>query len=239
MRNFLVLLALLGAVGGGVYLWAYKKKEVKELADSAQGYPEAKSPKEAADLFRKAIKERKYGKAAKYTTAKYAEMLNKGDEAARKLGEAIDNLAYQMNERSVATDELRIVLYGFDPFPKDITITVGKETDTVALATISPEGVKLVGQGRPYDTWAVDRGFWGALYAGLSSQAKIVKEGEAWKFDFPVTPTMQASVTRLNDKYKYYAQLLEKVSGELKRDPSTKEDFKRRLKEILEEAARN
>jgi hypothetical protein len=33
--------------------------------------------------------------------------------------------------------------------------------------------------------------------------------------------------------------LLDKVSGELKRDPSTKEDFKRRLKEILEEAARN
>jgi hypothetical protein len=249
MRAILLLLVLAALGTGGYFLYKNKfdvkkaaedaRKELGGAVDEARGYPDAKSPKEAADLFRKAIKDRKYDKAAKYTTAKYAEILKKGDDAARKLGEAIDNLSYQMSERSVATDEMKIVLYGFDPFPKDILITVSKETDKDAVAVIAPEGVRLVGQGRPYDTWAIDRGFWGALYAGLPSQVKIVKEGDVWKLDFPVGPAMQASVTRLNDKYKYYAQLLDKVSTELKRDPSTKEDFKRRLKEILEEAARN
>jgi hypothetical protein len=239
MRNVIVLIALLGAVGGGVYLWVYKKKEVKELADSARGYPEAKTPKEAADLFVKAIKERKYDKAAKYTTGKYAELLNKGDDAARKLGEAIDNVSYQMQERSVMTDEMKIVLYGLDPFPKNITVTVD-ESGKEPVATIAPEGVRLAGQST-YSTWRIDHGIWSAFSGGVppAGKVKVVKEGDAWKLDFPATAAVQTTVARLNEKHKVYVQKLEILTKEIKNEADTKENVMRRMKELLEDAAKD
>ena len=239
MRKLIVLLALAGVVGGGIYLYVYKKKEVKELVDSAKGYPEAKTPKEAADYFRKAIKERKYDTAAKYCTEKYAEILRKGDDAAEKLGKAIDNVAYQMTERSVMTDEMRIILYGFDPFPKDIIITVSKETEKEAVATIAPEGIKLAGSSREYDRWKIDLDFWGALYRNLPSTVKVVKEGDAWKLDFPAPPALQTSVARLNDRHKVYVQKLEILTKEIKNEADTKDNVKKRLKELLEDAAKD
>lgn len=242
MRKLIVLIAILAIAGGGAYLWIYKKKEVKEQIDSARGFEEAKTPKEAADLFRKAIKERKYDMAAKYCTPKYAEILRSGDEAARKLGKAIDNLSYQLTEQSVMTDEMRVVLYGFDPFAKDISITVGNESDREALATIAPEGIKFVGQNSPFSTWKIDLGFWGAFTAGpmfVPLKVKIVKEGEVWKLDFSTPPPVQLSVSRLNEKYNVYVKKMEIMSTEIKNQADTKENALKRLKELLEDAAKD
>jgi hypothetical protein len=251
MRAILLLLVLAALGTGGYFLYKNKfdvkkaaeeaRKEIGGAVDEVRGYPEAKTPKEAADLFKKAIKERKYDKAAKYTTAKYAEMLNKGDDAARKLGVAIDNVSYQMQERAVLTDEMKLVFYGFDPFPKDINITVSNENEKDAVATLIPEGVKLTGQSSPYSTWQIDRGFWNALSGGAppAGRVKIIKEGDVWKLDFPTSPKLQTSVARLNEKYKTYVQKLEILTKEIKNEADTKENVMRRMRELLEDAAKN
>jgi hypothetical protein len=50
---------------------------------------------------------------------------------------------------------------------------------------------------------------------------------------------MQRSVIRLNDRAKYYAGLIDKLSTELKNEPETQEDFKKRLKTLFEEAKKS
>jgi hypothetical protein len=249
MRLIMAVVFLGAAGGGGYYLWKHNgdinkaaadvKKDFGGAVDQASGYPDAKTPTEAADLFRKAIKERKYDAAAKYCTGKYAEMLRKGDAGAAKFGEAIDNVSYQMTERSVMTDEMKVVLFYLDPFPKDVSLTVSNETDNDAWVTIAPEGIKLTGSNREFDSWKIDRQMFGTMYASLPPRVKAVKQGDVWKLDFPAPPQLQTSVTRLNDKYRTYVQKLEILTREIKNEADTKENVKKRMKELLEDAAKD
>jgi hypothetical protein len=249
MRSILAIVLLGAAGGGGYYLWKHNgdvnkaaadvKRDLGGAVDQASGYPDAKTPKEAGDLFRKAIKERKYDMAARYCTDKYAEMLRKGDQGAAKFGEAIDNVSYQMSQRSVMTDEMKIVLFCLDPFPKDVSLTVSNETDKEAWVTIAPEGIRLTGSSHEFDAWKIDHQMFGTMYASLPPRVKAVKQGEVWKLDFPAPPVLQTSVTRLNDRYRTYVQKLEILTREIKNEADTKENVKKRMKELLEDAAKD
>lgn len=241
---------LLAALGIGGYLVLFKRDKLKELAEDVQGYSAAKTPKEAADKFREAIKNRNFKAAAKYCTDRYATELKKGADAAGELAQALDDLTSRMVQSGVMTDELKIILYLYDPFWKDITITIAKETDTEAEATLVIDGLKFEGQGRAYESWnlasknTVMRAFtYGWPMPPAELKVKIKKEGEGdkmqWRIDFPVSEKLQASVTRLNDYYKDYVNPIKIISQEIKNDPTTKENVKKRLKELLEEAARN
>ena len=248
--RLIMIIIILGVLGTGGYLLWKNNGNVKKAVDEARqevntvvgdvsGYPDAKTPKEAADLFRKAIRERKYESAAKYCTDSYAEILKKCSTAANKLGTSIDNVTYQLNEHSLNTDEMKLILYFFDPFPKELLITVSNVTDKDAVASLTPEGINLTGSSLEFSNWHVDTRFWGALYLNLPRNIKIVKQGENWKLDFPIPAELQVSSTRLNDKYKTYVQRLDKLSREIKNDPETKEKTKTRMKELLEDAAKD
>ena len=259
MVRVIVIAVVLAAVGGGIYFVVKNKGNVKDaveevkkdaqdarkgaghIVDEARGYPDAKTPKEAADLFTKAIKERKYKTAAKYCTAKYGELLTDGDAAGNKLGEAIDNLSGQMTLRNVMNDEMKTVLYVFDPFNKAITITVGNESEKEALATLVPNLPTLTGQSNPFTNWKIDPSFWGAFTGGplvVPLKVKLVKEGDVWKFDFPNTVAVQVGVARLKDRHNVYVQKMETISKEIKNDADTKENVLRRMKELFEDAAK-
>jgi hypothetical protein len=258
MGKLIVIVLLLAAAGGGYYLWKSGgdvKKAVQDIkhdagtvAGEASGFPAAKTPKEAVDLFTKAIKERKYDMAAKYCTSAYADELKRANKEAEKLGEALDNLTSQMASRNVANDEMRWVLFYYDPFPKDFTITVEKPTDTEAVGVMTPPLPQVNNQQAVFDAkWNVDDSFMNALYPypplhrvvpSLPQKVKMVKEGEEWKFDFPDPAAVQQSVTRIKNRGSYYANQLTNLSSELKTDASTQsqQGFKARLKTILEEA---
>jgi len=217
------------------------KKGGGEAVGEVTGYPAAKTPKEAADLFSNAIKERKYSTAAKYCTGPYAEELKSVNDGAKKLGTAIDDLSYRMSEKSVMNDEMRVVLFFFDPFPKDFTITVEKPTDTEAVGVITPPAPKLTNHQAKFDTtWNVDRTFFNALYPMVNdapvTKVKIKKEGEEWKLEFPDPASLQKTVLRLKDRANYYAGRLDVLATELKRDAESQSDFKARLKKELEDA---
>ena len=241
-----IILALLGVVLAGVgYLVIFKKKQLGQLADSASGFPDAKSPKEAVDLFRKAIKERSYKMAAKYCTKPFADDLLKGAEAGTALGEQIDALVSRMNDDKVMTDELRLILFYYDPFWKELNPTISNETATDATAIIKLEGLTIPGtQVRPFEQWSINAKMFRTLsrsfpLPGGVYNVPVKKEGEIWKLSFTVTTDQQQATTFLNDHYMDYAKPFKILSAEIKRDPQTKEDVKKRLKELLEEASRN
>ena len=133
MRRLLFFgLAVVVVIGGG-YLFLFKRGDVVR---AAKGYKKADTPQAAADMFKRAVEKREYDMAAHYCTAGFAEQLVRGSTAAAGLGEAIDNLTYQMKERSLIRDEVKVTLYALDPFPKDVQITVGKENGDTAEATM-------------------------------------------------------------------------------------------------------
>lgn len=244
MRQLIFVIAGAIVLLGAAYLFLFKRDKLKELAEEAQGYGPAKTAKECVDQFVKAIKERKYNMAAKYVTAKYAEELRKGHEAGNELATAIDNLISRMQNDGVMTDEMKIVLYFYDPFYKEITVAVEKETDSTAQAIFTAEGITLAGQGRQYENWSIDNRMFRTLSVDWPLPPKkfscpMKKEEDGWKIDVPVSQNQQAATQRLKDKYKDYTRPLEILSREIKNEPSTKENVKKRMKELLEEAARN
>ena len=244
MRKLIVLVALGCVVLIGGYLYLFQWGKVRATFESARGYPEAKTPKEAVDLFRKAVQARDYEMAAKYCTSRYAEELRKGAHAAKELGTAIDNLTSQLKDNGVLSDEVKLVLYYYDPFQKDVTFTVDKESADAAEATIAFDGLGGFTQQRPFSDWNLDPRVMRALsydfpLPGTSGKLYLKKEAGAWKLDVPVSQNQQAATTRINDRYKDYLNPFKIVSQEVKNDPTTKENVKNRLKTLLEEASRN
>ncbi|VTS00723.1 hypothetical protein [Tuwongella immobilis] len=245
MRRILVLIAIVAVVGVGGYLFLFKKKDLRNMLDSASGYPPATNAKEAVDLFAKAIKNRDYRQAAKYVTDPFARELDKGADAAKELGEGIDDLTSRMKNDGVITDEIQIILFSFDPFWKELTPAIVKESGSEATATFLFEGLTFRGQDRAFESWRLDLRMMRALSVDFplppaKITAKVVKQSDdSWKIAFPASVAQQAATSRLIDRYKDYVNPFKIVSQEIKRDPTTKENVKKRLKELLEEAAQN
>lgn len=241
MPRILGLLVLVALVGGGAYVFLFKKTDAER---TVKGYKKAETPQVAADMFKEAVKNRDYDMAALYCTAGYAEQLKRGGAAAKKLGTAIDNLSYQLNERKLARDEVKLVLALLDPFPKDIQITVGKESGGTAEGTIVFTGPATSGDNPSAGNWSLKPEIYLALVRsvkmskGGTAVVPMKKEGEEWKFDFPTDANLQQRVGYLNEKYMNYVNPMEKVTQEVKNDSAVREDVTNRIKTLLEQAAK-
>lgn len=233
MRQLIALLVVLGLLGGGAYLYFFKRSDTVRIA---KGYKDADTPQVAADMFKKAIENREYEIAGHYCTAGAAEQYKRGAKAGAELGEAIDNLQYQLKEHGLARDEIKYVLWSLDPFPKDIQITVGKESGDSAEATIA--FTVPAGKG-----WALNNDHCQAFakamnFKGATAIVPLKKVKNEWKFDFPADTGFQNRVGFLNDKYKNYVNPLKIVTQEIKNDPATKENVTNRMKTLIEQAAK-
>lgn len=241
MGRLIVLVLVVGALAGGAYVFFFKKSEASR---AVRGYKKAETPQVAADMFKKAIEKREYDMAAFYCTAGYAEQLNRGAEAGSKLATALDNLTYQMKERSLTRDEVKLILYQLDPFPKDIQITVSKEAGDTAEATLVFSGPSISGDNPSTGGWALKPEIFMVFVRSMKSPKPNVvvvpmkKENGEWKFDFASDNALQLRVGYLNDKYKNYVNPMEIVTQEVKNDPSTRENVTARLKSLLESAAK-
>jgi hypothetical protein len=238
VKRYILLGVVLVVLLFGGYVAAFKRGMVARMA---KGYKSADTPQVAADMFKKAIEEREYEYAADYCTGDYAEQLKRGGAAAKEYAVALDNLIYQMKERDLIRDQTKLVFYKLDPFPKDIAITVGKESGDSAVATITftPPDARASSSTQ----WKLDDGIQQVFvrsfkYTGYSTQVEMVKVDGKWKFDFRPDNTIQQKVSRMNDKYKQYVNPFEMVGQEVKNDPSTREDTTERLKKLIEGAAK-
>jgi hypothetical protein len=234
MRRYITLAVVLIVVGVGVYIGVFKRKEI---AKAAKGYKTADTPQVAADMFKKAVEAREYEYAAEYCTQEYADQLRRGNESASAFGTALDNLIYQMKERDLIRDETKVIFYKLDPFPKDITITVSKESGDTAVATIA--------FAVPASTadWKLDDNICQVFvrplkFTGSSTTVGMKKDKGGWKFDFQPDNTLPQRVARMNDKYKRYVNPFEIIGQEVKNEPSTRENVTPRLKKEIESAAK-
>lgn len=241
MPRILGLLVLVALVGGGAYLFLFKKTETER---TVRGYKKAETPQAAADFFKEAVRKREYDMAVLYCTAGYAEQLKRGAAAADKLGTAIDNLAYQLNERKLARDEVKLALALLDPFPKDVQVTVGRESGETAEGTLVFPGPGLAGDTPTAGNWSLKPEIFLALVRSLkmpkggTAVVPMKKEGGEWKFDFPADNALQLRVAYLNDKHMHYVNAMEKVTQEVKNDSAVREDATNRIKSLLEQAAK-
>jgi hypothetical protein len=235
MRRKITLIGLLAVLGIGAFLFLFKREAVADMVDSARGYPKAKTPQECVDNFKKAVKERKYDKAAKYCTKEYAEQLKRGAEAGKEVGESIDDLIHRMKSDGVLTSEIEFVLFQNDPLPPDLKLTVQTPGDKEASAAISVDNPALLTV--PTGTWKYDTRFVKAFYADYPrGYVRLVKEGDYWKIDVPVTPEMRMRVDRLIQCSKDYVNAFKKASEEVRTERTTKLDVATRLKELIDEA---
>lgn len=240
LKHYLVMGVVLVAVVVGAYLAIFRRGDVARVA---KGYKPADTPQVAADMFKKAIQERNYEYAADYCTAPFAEQLRRGHAAATDYATAIDNLQFQLTERGLVRDELKVVLYFLDPFPKDVTITVkdGKDAAEATLVFAAPPVKSGVGEAAGWQLKSDISLVYlqsMAFRTGTTAVVPMKKEGDVWKFDVPVTPKLQTRVGYLNDKYKNYVNPFQIVTQEVKNDPSTRENVTTRLKSLLEQAAK-
>jgi hypothetical protein len=233
MRRIVTIAGLFLVCVVGGYLGLFKRDAVADLSDSARGYPRAK---ECVDLFKKAVAARKYDKAAKYCTKEYAEQLTRSAPAAAELGEAIDDLNFRLNQDGVTTSELDLVLFYHDPLPPRLTLTLKTTSETEATAVFGVTEPKL--QTNYLSAWEIDIRFAKALYAYVPGTVRLVKQGDQWKLDVPVTPDQRVQVDTLVAHHKDYVNAFKKVAEEVRTDRTTKLEVEKRFKELLSEAIR-
>jgi hypothetical protein len=236
MRRLVTILGLLAVLGIGGFLYMFKREAVADLADSARGYPKAKTPQECVDLFKKAVKERKYDKAAKYCTKDYAEQLTKAAPAAKELGTAIDDLTHRMQSDGVLTSEIELVLFYNDPLPPALTMTIKTTGDKESTATLGVTEPKL--RTNYPASWEYDARFVRGLYAYLPGEVRLVKDGEYWKIDFPVVPAQREQVDHVIGNHRDYVISFNKMAEEVRIERTTKAEVEKRFKELLTDAVR-
>jgi rRNA-processing protein FCF1 len=251
MRKLIIAVLLLGAAGGS-YIYFINTN----LRDSLMGFGPAKTPDECVTRFRKAIKDRKYDLAAKYVSDEYAEQLKKAAEAAKELGEALDNLTYRMEKAGVATNEAKLLAYLFDPFPTNAEINLDKtgEKEAILDLKITMPSVGTLKDSSQFNSNNLDGRMMGALYRNNNSlnlgvmatfnynaKAKIIPQGEKehWKIQYTVNSEMRTRVDFLIANYKEYVNIFKKLSQELKNDPGTKENLNGELSKLLSEVKRS
>jgi hypothetical protein len=248
MRKFIVGLAAILALVGAAYLGLFQREAIISLFNqgklAAQGFTPAKTPSEAIDGFRKALKERNYEAAQLYLGGDYAEQFHKGAKTGQDLGVAIDNLLSAMETTGTKSDKVKLELLLLDPFPPHIQAPSVKQDGDKATAALTEEiNTSLLVQGSFAD-WHVERRIFRSLlpYKSIpvSGTVDLRKEGEGdkaqWKIYLPVTADLRLSVDYLADKGSNYVNAINRVKEDLKNDATTKEGLERALKEKLEES---
>jgi hypothetical protein len=247
MRKLIVGVAAFLLVTGIAYLTLFKRDAVLTLASqgklAAMGYTPAKTPSEALDSFRKAVKERNYEAAEMYLGGDYAEQFHKGAKNGQNLGVAIDNLTSTMQTTGTRSDKVKLVLRLLDPFPATLKVLkVEPAGDNRAYAVLTEEsGSPLEIQGN-FQDWTVDARMFRSLFRSVPSDGRVElrKEGDSangqWKILLPVTPALRLCVDYLADNGSNYVNAINRVKEDLKNDATTKESLENALKKVLEES---
>jgi len=247
VRKLIVQVAALLLITGVAYLGLFQRQAVmglfKQARLNAKGYTPAKTPEEALDRFRDAVKDRDYEAAASYCGGDFVEQINKAAPGAKVLGDAIDNLLHNMDQEGIKSDRVKLVLRLIEPFPRHLKVVdIKKRGEDQAYAVLVEEsGAPLKVDGR-FEDWRIDGRLMRSLARGIPSLVEVRRVGEGdkaqWKIFFPVTPEQRDCVTYLAENASNYARSLDKVKYAIKRDAATKSDLERELRVELEEAGK-
>jgi hypothetical protein len=251
LRNALFLLAVLGLVGGGIYVGFFKRDwwmpYYKKGRQAALGFTPAKSPQEAVNKFRDAMKAREYEAAALYCTADYADELHRVAGAGTALGTAIDALEQQMDTSGVlGSDRGRVVLMLLEPFPRETRVVdLQEQGDDSAELTIQEDFGALRPPDPGSERWYVNLpsfhalagGPDGLLASGLPMKVDIVREeegdDEAWKLSIPVGSDDRKHVDELINSYRSHIAALDRVREDMRISGASQFNVEFRLRREL------
>ncbi|HVS34438.1 MAG TPA: hypothetical protein VMS17_02585 [Gemmataceae bacterium] len=247
MRKLIVGLALLAVIGGVAYLALFKRDAIMSLFNqgklAAEGYQPAKTPDEALDNFRKALKERNYEAAETYLGGDYVVQFHKGAKNGADLGKAIDTLFSTMETTGTKSDKVKLVLRLLDPFPSDLKVLkVEKDGDSRAIATLTEESGAPLQITGTFQDWTVDPRMFRSLFRSMPTDGRIElkREGDAdkpqWKLYLPVDSNLRQCVDYLADNGSNYVNGINRVKEDLKNDATTKESLENSLKTALKES---
>jgi hypothetical protein len=241
---WLVIVGCIAAVGLFLFVPSSRPPIVKGWFRKAMGLGPAKTPTEALDKFREAIKKRDYETAAEFCDTEYREQVLKVAKGAQKLGEAIDSLVYNMDKHGVISKKAQHMLRLLEPFPKTFKVVDVKESEggKKALAKISDDTEQFTAETKPDPTFfSKNRHMIQALSPveiGIDYDViELVKEDTGfWKIKLPVTPRLRTSVEALKDNATNYANAIIQVRDEVKNNPPTKEGIERILEQRIGES---
>ncbi|MBM4072570.1 MAG: hypothetical protein FJ271_27110 [Planctomycetes bacterium] len=251
MTSLIVLLAIVGGIG---YVLIFKRdwifSKAKEGLQLAQGYTPAKSPREAMELFMKAVKERNYDAASKYVTGDYEEKLRKAHAGASELGGLIDAIHTTIEDKGFKDEKVTFVLYNLDPFPKNFKIGEIKETKDKdkAVGAFVLEQINL-GNAPPPEIKSLDfKMFTNGLRnpvvgpnptkpGVIALEIKAVKKGEGdekqWLIDVPMNQVQHDQILYFTDHYKRYVSGMKEFRDRLRQGRYLKDQVLRELTEVL------
>jgi hypothetical protein len=243
-------LIFLLAIGGGIaFCFIHKPTRdwitthFHEAAHQADGFPLAKTPKEAADNFVRAVKERKYKSAARYCSEDYAKMLEKADAAGNSVGTALDRIYNGLENKHFSTLKTHTIIVNMDPFVTDFKIKPDsiKETKKGELAEVifesEPRPVPKTGRGMTEDDIKrIDP----KLYQKFPLMPKNIfmskheikydKKEECWKIVFtPQTKDCDYFV----ENYKRYLETYRLYSDELLQERKLIDAAERELLDVI------
>jgi hypothetical protein len=232
VSHLLIVVVLVGAVLAVVLVftgvWAgvgwFNTQNLNKIADrgaqTASGYPPAKTPTEAMDKFREAIHARKYKFAAAYCTKPYGDQLVRASEGAAALGEEIDHIERYANNKGIMTDKLAYFLHQLDPFPKNFKTAAAPEQkgDKAYGAYVFDAGtLKAI----PTEMTNMDSAMFVTVLRPMDvfgNKLELVKEGEEWKLNIPTSGPFETRVGYFNDHWKAYHTGLHSLSDDLTRE---------------------
>jgi hypothetical protein len=248
------LLILVAIVGGGAFVFFFKpewigmaKKKIGEAIQThIEGYPPAKSQREAMDQFLKAVKARNYKAAAVYSTKDYADELIKAHDGARALGNAIDSVSSYLEEKQLGSDKATQLLVMLDPFPAAYLEGSVKEVEKDKKLAAFLFKLPAFPQGyRPNELGSLDPKIIGINALGAPTLNKpgnmglheFKSEGEGdtmtWKIDFQVTEPVHEALKYFNSNYKRYVSAMDNFRTTIRTDSTLRDKVAPELLDVL------
>lgn len=234
-----VLGALVLATGVFSFVPSTRPPIVKKWFRQATGFTPAKTPTEALDKFKDAIRKRDYETAAEYCTRDYREQMLKVHAQAKKLGNAIDSLAYNMDKNGVVNPKTKAMLKFLEPFPRSFKVVDVKEKGNAAVAVLDDdEAAVRLDNPIAGDFFTKHALMIGSLVPAVPLREVALAKDEVghWRIDVPVTSRLRLAVDHLKDNATNYANAIYQVRDEVKNNPVTKEQVQSELERRLNES---
>jgi hypothetical protein len=243
LTSLLILAALVLGIG---YVAIFQRDWVMSLfrsgTEAAEGYTNAESPQQAAQLFTKAIKARKFKTAAKYVKGNYKEHLERAHDAAAEMGVLLDKIVTYAKNKGFDSDTAMNLLSRLDPFPpyfsvegepakdkKDATKAYGRCKSEWAYPNPDVRELNALNLTLPAQPLAPAN-----LFTGMTLVEETAGESKIWKLHIDLPSAQAGLITEYLNKYRSYHSALENFHRDMTNNRhDTKEEFKSRLLDVV------
>ncbi len=242
---FVIVLGVIVATGVFFVMEDMRPPFVERMFLAAGGFGPAKSPSEALDKFREAIRKRNFRAAATFCNGEYGDELKRAAKKARALGVSVDELVHNVEDvANINSPQGKIILRHLEPFPRDFKVLTVKETKEgdqktygqIALVEGKPIDASWQDISKATETKLDPRIIWSLVPNFWNGTVELTKEKDGWKIGIPMTPFLREKIKYLKDNGGNYVRAMDNLKYAIKHEAATKLDFETQLQKQLSEA---